>query len=499
MNRLTPVIRISVGLVMLTCSILITLDLFGFIPAPTDTAAASRFRLCEALATQTAAALEQNNFSVARALLQSAVRRDERVLSAGLRSKDGRLLMEAGEHRMLWQPDAGGGSSSSHLSVPLFKEGRPWGSVEVRFENPGARDALVALSQRPAVRLTFIVALLGFVAYWVYMKRTLRHLDPSAVIPARVQAALDVMAEGVLLFDENERIVLANAAIARRLDRSPTSLMGVKASTLGWKLSEGTDPGQGPPWLGAIREARTSMAVPMVLEGEDGEARVFRVNSSPVLDGWGRAKGAIATFDDVTELQHKSRELEKTLSTLEKSQDEIRLQNEQLQVLARRDPLTGVSNRRFFLEAFEAEFAAAKQSGRSFACIMADIDHFKPVNDTHGHAVGDEVIRRVAAAIGSEVRSSDAVCRYGGEEFCIVLPGAPVEDATRVAERLRQNIDTPDFAQVPVTVSFGVASIASGATTASELINQADEALYASKAAGRNRVTRWDEHKAVAG
>lgn len=506
MSLFTPVIRISLGLVLLTCSILLTLDLFGFIPAPADTETDSRFNLCETLATQAATELEQNNLAAARAALQSAVRRDKRVLSTGLRLPNGRLLIEAGQHRMLWRPDEGGGNSSSHVSVPLFKKGRPWGSVEVSFENRGGQGALMHLWERPAVRLTLVVACVGFVAYLIYMKRTLRHLDPSAVIPTRVQAALDVMSEGVMLVDEKERVVLANAALARQLGRSATSLMGRDASTLGWKLPEGAAPGQATPWLEAIHEESTSTAVPMQLETEDGE-RIFFVNASPVLDGWDRSKGAIATFDDVTELEKNRRELEKskyeislqneqleeTLSMLEKSQHEISLQNKQLEVQATRDPLTGVANRRAYMHSFEGGFAAAKETGQDYACIMADIDLFKKVNDTYGHPMGDEVIKRVAEALVSVVRSTDSVCRYGGEEFCIVLPDAPVEAAVRVAERIRAQIDSQDFAEIPITASFGVSSIVFGAADSNELINQADEALYASKEGGRNRVTRWDQ------
>jgi diguanylate cyclase (GGDEF)-like protein len=492
MNFLTPVTRISVGLVMLTCSILLTLDQFGFIPVPADTETDSRFRLCETLATQAATSLEQNNFGAARAALQSAVRRNERVLSTGLRARDGRLLIEIGPHSVLWRPDAGG-NSSSHVKVPLFKKGRPWGSVEVRFEDISAQGMLLTLWDRPAVRLTLIVAAVGFVAYLLYMKRTLRHLDPSAVIPTRVQAALDVMAEGVMLVDEKEQIVLANAAFARHLGRSPTSLMGVDASTLGWKFPEGAGPpDQATPWLEAIRETRTSTAIPMRLETENG-VQDFFVNGAPVLDGWDRSKGAIATFDDVTELLQNRRELEEALKVLEQSQEEIRLQNEQLRVQATRDPLTGVSNRRDYMGAFEAGFAAAKETEQDYSCIMADIDLFKNVNDTHGHPMGDEVIKRVAGALSSVVRSTDSVCRYGGEEFLIVLPNAPAESAVSVAERIRATIDTEGFAPIPVTASFGVASIVFGAANSDELINQADEALYSSKQGGRNRVTRWDQ------
>jgi diguanylate cyclase (GGDEF)-like protein len=129
---------------------------------------------------------------------------------------------------------------------------------------------------------------------------------------------------------------------------------------------------------------------------------------------------------------------------------------------------------------------------------MADIDHFKKVNDEHGHAVGDEVIRLVTESMKSVIRTSDAICRYGGEEFCIALVDTSVEAATRVAERIRAKIDSPSFARVPLTVSFGVTTSGFGAATLAELINQADEALYAAKNAGRNRVTRWDERGASA-
>ena len=124
---------------------------------------------------------------------------------------------------------------------------------------------------------------------------------------------------------------------------------------------------------------------------------------------------------------------------------------------------------------------------------MARTDLLSWAADNHGHPMGDEVIKRVAGALASVVRSTDSVCRYGGEEFLIVLPGASAESAVQVAERIRTTIDSEGFAPIPVTASFGVASIVFGAANSDELINQADEALYASKQGGRNRVTRWDE------
>jgi diguanylate cyclase (GGDEF)-like protein/PAS domain S-box-containing protein len=462
-------------------------------PKPADTALDARAQLCETLATQTAPAAQRNDMASIRTALEVTVRQNGDVLSAGLRAASGRLLVASGDHRVHWSPAEEKGSTSTHVRLPLFKSGKHWATIEVRFEELGGEGVLASLWERPLLRLLVLFAVLGFVTYLLYMRRTLRHLDPSAVIPTRVQAALDVMAEGVLLLDQQERIVLANAAFAERLGRSPTKLLGQKASDLDWRRPDSSQAIDAFPWSEAIRESRTSVGAPLSIEVSSDEERIFVVNSSPVLDGWGRSKGAIVTFDDVTELEQKSAALEDALAMLEKSQDEIRLRNEELQVLAKRDPLTGVANRRAFFEWLERAFAVAQREGQNLCCLMVDIDHFKRVNDTHGHSAGDEVIRRIAEALTAEVRSGDSVCRYGGEEFCVFLPGAPIEAAAAVAERLRRRIESPGFARVPVTASFGVSSSRFGATKPTELISQADDALYASKQAGRNRVTRWDE------
>lgn len=491
MNTLSPVIRLSWGLVILTCSLLIVLDLAGLMPTPADIRLESRIRLCEQLAAQAAIAAERSDFASVRAALQVAVRRNEEVLSAALRAADGRLLVVAGDHAALWESETETGSTSTHARIPLFRSGGPWATLEVRFQQPGPGSLIEALWSRPMVRLLVLMAAAGFLSYGLYLRRSLRHLDPSSVIPSRVQTTLDVMAEGVLLLDDRGRVVLANETFAERSGQPRAALMGRKASSLDWRVPRSDEAPRSYPWLEAIRQSQTH-AGRLHLRTADGELRSFVIKGAPVLDGFGRAKGAIATFDDVTELERKHAELEEANGRLEKSQEEIRLQNEELTILARSDPLTGVANRRAFLERFETYFTSAKQEGRRLCAVMVDIDHFKRVNDDHGHLMGDEVIRGVSEALSQEVRSTDAVCRYGGEEFCIVLPDATVEVAVNVAERIRRKIASPGFARVPVTASFGVSSMSFGASKALELINQADEALYASKEAGRNRVTRWD-------
>jgi diguanylate cyclase (GGDEF)-like protein/PAS domain S-box-containing protein len=483
--------------VIVTSSIILGLDLAGLIPSLRNAQIESRLQLCEILAIQTTGAAEKSDYSTIHLALLAAVRRNEEVLSAALRSADGRLLVVAGDHQELWSPESESGSTVTHARVPIFKDGNAWATIEVRFDQFSSSGLLQSLWERPLLRLIAVIATLGFISYALYIRRTLRHLDPSAVIPTRVQAALDVMMEGVLLIDEHERIVLANHSFAKQAGRSPASLMGVTPSSLDWRLPGSNDPLAEPPWLQTLSEARSVTGVRLLLPTEGEATRCFTVNSAPVFDGSGRAKGAIVTFDDVTELEEKSAELEQAVHELEKSQDEIRLQNEELQLLARTDPLTGVANRRYFFSSFEEAFEVACSERRVFSCLMADIDHFKRINDEYGHATGDEVIRLVTGSMKSVIRSSDAICRYGGEEFCIALLDTSIDGAATAAERIRQRIDSPGFARMPVTVSFGVTVNTFGAKNLAELISQADEALFVAKRSGRNRVIRWDKFETI--
>jgi diguanylate cyclase (GGDEF)-like protein/PAS domain S-box-containing protein len=494
MGRSRTVLRISFGLVVLTVSILLGLDLLGLIPRPDQSAEMeARVNLAQSVAARAASAVDRNDYTQARAILEGAVLRHTEMLSAGLRDPKGRLLVATRDHRERWRPEHETRSDAAHVRVPVLRSGRPAGTIEIRLTELARPVGLVdRYWENPLVRLLLVTSLLGFVSYGFYIRRTLRHLDPSAVIPTRVQAALDVMGEGVLLLDEHEQIVLANRAAASRLGVEGRSLLGVKPSAIEWSASEDEDAIL-PPWEVALGEARRSRSTRMTFRASGGAAQVFIVNAAPVLDGEGRARGAIVTFDDVTELERKSRELQEAMTQLEKSRDEVRLQNEELQALARTDPLTGVSNRRAFLETAADRFQAATEAGRSIACLMADIDHFKSINDTYGHSSGDAIIQRVAEAAVATVKDPTLVCRYGGEEFCILLPELGSKQAAGVAETLRTTVSQEGFADHAVTISIGVAALPdSHVEDLVELINQADEALYAAKAAGRDQVVRFE-------
>ncbi len=155
------------------------------------------------------------------------------------------------------------------------------------------------------------------------------------------------------------------------------------------------------------------------------------------------------------------------------------------------DPLTGLANRRGLMARLQQEWARRQRHDVALSFVMADVDHFKRVNDTHGHAVGDHVLREIAGAIGGRCREIDLPSRYGGEEFAIVVPDEGIPGATVLAEGCRQAVEAVHLnvgsETVSPTVSFGVAD-AANADSAEEMIRLADDAMYRAKQAGRNRV-----------
>jgi diguanylate cyclase (GGDEF)-like protein len=186
----------------------------------------------------------------------------------------------------------------------------------------------------------------------------------------------------------------------------------------------------------------------------------------------------------LAQLRAQQAELERRV--LERTQ-ELEEANARLAELAAFDALSGAANRRNFDQALSAEALRSHRYGRPLAVILADIDRFKNVNDSHGHAAGDDVIRGVAATLAANCRRSDLVARYGGEEFAVLLPETGVQPALELAERLRQAIAGANYGSVgPITASFGVAELGPDGSAA-ELVQSADRALYEAKAQGRNR------------
>jgi len=170
---------------------------------------------------------------------------------------------------------------------------------------------------------------------------------------------------------------------------------------------------------------------------------------------------------------------------------------DQLSLQLRTDALTGVANYRSFMETLELEIERSRRNGRPTSLLMIDIDHFKKVNDIHGHETGNQALVHVAKLIGGEVRKLDMVCRYGGEEFAVVLPETDLLAAIPVAERIRLTLaETPlqhGELQLKLTASLGLATYQPYSLSSSaELISQADHYLYEAKQSGRNQLCHTD-------
>lgn len=187
---------------------------------------------------------------------------------------------------------------------------------------------------------------------------------------------------------------------------------------------------------------------------------------------------------------------------LVRSQMQLNCQSRALALAAATDTLTGVLNRRSFLEAARREFSRAKRHGGALSCVMVDLDHFKKVNDTYGHIVGDMVLSSVARLVTSRLREADLFCRYGGEEFVLLLPDTDRTGAETLAEALRSSLSglrlELESACLFVTASFGVADILPDTQTFDDLLVRADQALYLAKTQGRNQVRQAPLRPSVA-
>ncbi len=180
---------------------------------------------------------------------------------------------------------------------------------------------------------------------------------------------------------------------------------------------------------------------------------------------------------------------------LKKLQDELREKNAQLEALAVTDALTGLPNRRHLMKRLEEEVARVKRFEQPLSLLMMDVDHFKLVNDTYGHAMGDEVLRNMGALLKQSIRATDLAARFGGEEFTVLLPNTDLEGAVQAAEGLRLKFEASSHALegqiIQKTMSLGAACLTPADDRSPEaLLKAADEALYRAKHGGRNRVER---------
>jgi diguanylate cyclase (GGDEF) domain len=298
------------------------------------------------------------------------------------------------------------------------------------------------------------------------------------------------MGEGVLILDKRDQIVLVNEALVAKLRLPESSIVGHRICDFDWVKDEKAL-NQSMPWDVAQESNERQLGVRLSLKVGQGML-VFLVNAVPVGDGKGKSIGVIASFNDITELETQTQRIGDMEAELAQKGKDIDRKNRELHYLGSRDPLTNCYNRRTLFSQLGKCFEKRSSAGAEFSLIIVGIDHFKAVNNNHGHVVGDEIILGLAETLVFNIRPGDIVARIGGEEFCILLSGAPPDKAYALAEMFRKKIEVKTISGLKVTASFGVSSIRNGAVEPNELIQQADDALTESKRNGRNRTTSWN-------
>ncbi|CAN5827683.1 hypothetical protein BH11PSE8_BH11PSE8_11710 [soil metagenome] len=494
--RWSPATRVASGLVALMVALILIADLFtGFFPDRLQEAKRYRSGAATLAMAPVSAALRAGRTESLQGILASALRHEPQLVSAAVRTVGGEVLASVGDHAHAWTLPPGDHSSIDNLRTAIFTNGQPWGELQLAFE-PALPDSLLGWLRDPLLQGMMLTSALGFIAFQLYLRRVLRYLDPNSAVPERVRNAFDTLTEGVLVLDPKGNIMLANRAFLALVPPGGSAPSGFGAAALPW-LVAGLPPSDSLPWLTAMRDKRRITGLPLTIDAAGDGTRQLVLNCSPIDDGSGRVRGCLASFSDVTELHERTERLRVALDDLNASQREIEAKNEELTRQATRDPLTGCLNRRAFMQEADQRFAEVVNGGAPICCVMCDIDHFKSVNDQFGHASGDVVIQSAVKSLTRGLRVGDMLGRYGGEEFCILLPNTSMTQALEVAERLRADVDANvgDALRQParpkVTMSFGVAQWNPSVDTPAALIDLADQALYFSKKNGRNRVTSF--------
>lgn len=490
---ISPVVRISLSLIAIVITWLFFLELtVGVLPDESAQYQQLRMVKVESIATKVSYLLQNRDFAGIQFLFNQQVQKEPEFKSLGIRLKDGRLIAASDQHRVIFQPVTNP-STHDYLSLELNADGKVWANFEVAFK-PIQPSGFFDWLMKPTILMMIASVIVMVVFFSVYLKKIFHYLDPSAVIPDRIRAAFDAFSEGVLMIDRSGFVVLMNKTVQDWLgDAKP--FFGKHVSQLPWLSKMQLGPYEKYPWTEAMDLQQAINGVRLDFQDFDGNMVNAMFNCSPVVDASGVSRGCLISIDNITETEMLNQELKLTNQALVKSREALDRQNDELKKLATRDPLTNCLNRRSFYELGEHLLIQSNINQSRLACVMFDIDFFKKINDTFGHGVGDKVIISVAKTAFGTLRQEDLLCRYGGEEFVILLPNATLETATILANRIRLEVEAKaglglldNQGNIAVTASFGVSINHIQIQSLSHFIESADLALYQAKQNGRNRV-----------
>jgi diguanylate cyclase (GGDEF)-like protein len=305
------------------------------------------------------------------------------------------------------------------------------------------------------------------------------------LIPVARSHLIENMRDGVMVLDAQNRVVDINPAMELFLEKQPAYYLGQNAFEVfdGWL--------QKTDLLWDEVETRAELKVPK------NPPRYLDLRVTPLYDKEQLLNGRLMVFRDMTERKQDEKRLRYVNERLQAQLIEIGLLQSKLREQAIRDPLTNLFNRRYLEETLDRELARAGRESYPVCIIMVDLDHFKQTNDTYGHDAGDQVLRVLANTLAEQSRRGDFACRYGGEEFVIVMPNISERTASERARKLRRRLKS---LQIPyechnltTTISMGIACYPTNGETRQTLLRAADKAMYAAKKAGRDYILTYDQ------
>ncbi len=327
MIQITTTTRIAISLAFVSLSILLIAHLIGLAPNRDSAIVKGRVALCEAIAIQCSYFASKGDNRGIKETLNAMVDRGNGIRSLAVRGADGRLIVEVGNHATHWVLPDDGPSTDNQIRVPIIAGQIRWGVVEVRFDPLSAKVQAASSSTwdhslsylqewflNTQTRLFLFVTAAIALVNLIYLRRVLRQLDPTKVVPDRVRNALDTLAEGLLLLDANERIVMANESFSQIVGKSDDMLIGRLASELAWDHDEFGARVESFPWteaahLGAPTSGTLFLKSTDKEIGERDQRVTFKVNAVPILSDGNQHRGSLVCFDDVTLLHQKMNEL----------------------------------------------------------------------------------------------------------------------------------------------------------------------------------------------
>jgi diguanylate cyclase (GGDEF)-like protein/PAS domain S-box-containing protein len=304
------------------------------------------------------------------------------------------------------------------------------------------------------------------------------------MVPIARHTVLEHIPEMVFVIDAHDRVLDANSAAQETLGKSLDEIFGEDV------LEVFHD------WPQLINRFLSSHVAHEEIQIPGDPPRTLEITVSALYNRFKQLNGRIIVAHDITNRKWLENDLLYANQTLEEQLEDIKHLREELEEQAIRDPLTNVYNRRFLLDAMDRELAQAARNENPAAIVILDIDFFKQFNDTYGHRCGDFVLQYIANFLNERIRRGDVLCRYGGEEFVIFMPNAPLGAAYERAETLRNEIANAflEYEGLHLKTSFsaGVAGFPMHGDTSDSILNTADKALYQAKNSGRNRVIIYE-------